>query len=164
MLAACPRMCSFNSIRGVPACANHRSMQTWARSQWNFSGYIVSDQGAAYGVMSSHKYAKTLPEAAAFAVSGGLDLEDADSSKSTAFAGLADAIRLGLLNESFVDASVSRLMFVRMRASSPHSTIIAVMHVIIPTLIFTCHGNLRSCARLTTNCLAGCSGARHRYG
>ena len=82
-------------------------------------------------MMSSHKYAKTLPEAAAFAVSGGLDLEDADSSKSTAFAGLADAIRLGLLNESFVDASVSRLMFVRMRASSPHSTIIAVMHLII---------------------------------
>ena len=34
-------MCSFNSIRGVPACANHRAMQTWAKGQWNFSGYIV---------------------------------------------------------------------------------------------------------------------------
>lgn len=31
-------MCSFNAIRGVPACANHRSMQTWAREQWEFPG------------------------------------------------------------------------------------------------------------------------------
>eukprot|EP01046_Picozoa_sp_COSAG06_P061138 COSAG06_NODE_13285_length_1273_cov_19.572402_1_plen_33_part_10 len=30
-------------------------------------------------------------------------------------AGIADAIKLGLLNESQVDESVSRLMYVRMR-------------------------------------------------
>ena len=46
-------MCSFNSIRGVPACANHRAMQTWARGQWGFPGYIVSDQGAAYVIPPS---------------------------------------------------------------------------------------------------------------
>jgi beta-glucosidase len=33
-------MCSFNAIRGVPACANHRAMDTWARQQWNFSGCV----------------------------------------------------------------------------------------------------------------------------
>ena len=49
-------MCSFNSIRGVPACANHRAMKTWAKGQWNFSGYIVSDQGAAMGILTDHKY------------------------------------------------------------------------------------------------------------
>ena len=26
-------MCSFNAIRGVPACANHRAMQTWAKGE-----------------------------------------------------------------------------------------------------------------------------------
>lgn len=108
-------MCSFNSIRGVPACANHRAMQTWAKNQWNFSGYIVSDQGAAMGILTDHKYARTLPEAAAFAVNGGLDLEDANSPSETVFGGIADAIKLGLLNESQVDESVSRLMYVRMR-------------------------------------------------
>jgi hypothetical protein len=36
--------------------------------------------------------------------------------KQNAFsAGIADAIKLGLLNESQVDESVSRLMYVRMR-------------------------------------------------
>jgi hypothetical protein len=34
-------MCSFNSIRGTPACANHRAMKTWAKGQWKFPGYIV---------------------------------------------------------------------------------------------------------------------------
>lgn len=116
-------MCSFNSIRGVPACANHRAMQTWAKGQWGFPGYIVSDQGAAMGILTDHKcacylhhiaysichsnlaicpfvwvylwhivlprsrYASTLPEAAAFAVSGGLDLEDANSAAETVFGG-----------------------------------------------------------------------------
>eukprot|EP01043_Picozoa_sp_COSAG02_P020391 COSAG02_NODE_1005_length_15270_cov_11.414607_7_plen_714_part_00 len=108
-------MCSFNSIRGVPACANHRAMQTWAKGQWNFSGYIVSDQGAAMGILTDHKYATTLAEAAAFAVNGGLDLEDANSPSETVFGGIADAIKLGLLSESQVDESVSRLMYVRMR-------------------------------------------------
>ena len=46
---------SFNSIRGVPACANHRSMTTWIKNVDGFKGYIVSDQGAAYGIMTDHK-------------------------------------------------------------------------------------------------------------
>jgi len=29
---------------------------------------MVSDQGAAYGILTEHKYASTLPEAAAYAV------------------------------------------------------------------------------------------------
>ena len=75
----------------------------------------VSGQGAAMGILTDHKYASTLPEAAAFAVNGGLDLEDANNAKETVFGGIADAIKLGLLEESQVDESVSRLMFVRMR-------------------------------------------------
>ena len=109
-------MCSFNSIRGVPACANHRSMVTWARGQWNFPGYIVSDQGAAYGIYSSHKYAANYSEGAAYAVKGGLDLEDTDTPADSIFAlGLPAAVADGLLAESDIDQSVSRLMYVRMK-------------------------------------------------
>ena len=67
------------------------------------------------GILTDHKYAQTLPEAAAFAVRGGLDLEDANNAKETVFGGIASAIKLGLLTEADVDDSVSRLMFVRMR-------------------------------------------------
>ena len=49
-------MCSFNSVRSVPACANHRGLTTWARDQWGYKGYVVSDQGAAYGIVGDHHY------------------------------------------------------------------------------------------------------------
>ena len=38
----------------------------------------MSDQGAAYGILTEHKYANSTAQAAAYAVKGGLDLEDAD--------------------------------------------------------------------------------------
>ena len=47
-------------------------------------------QGAVMGILTDHKYASTLPEAAAFAVNGGLDLEDANNAKETVFGGIAD--------------------------------------------------------------------------
>ena len=90
---------------------------------------MVSDQGAAYGIFSDHKYGSSISEAAALAIKGGLDLEDANDAQHTIFSGVADAISQGLLSgdrflclvldgsvaEADVDASVSRLMYVRMR-------------------------------------------------
>ena len=106
-------MCSFNAIRGVPACANHRAMVTWAKKQWEFPGYIVSDQGAAWGIYSKtgHAFAKTVEEAAAYAVRGGLDLEDTDTpADSVLHHGLPGAVAQGLLSKGDIDQSVSRLM------------------------------------------------------
>ena len=108
-------MCSFNSIRGVPACASRRGMVTWAREQFGFEGYIVSDQGAAYGILSDHHYASDLSEAAALSISAGLDLEDANDADHVAFGGALDAVASGLLDEALVTASVARLFRVRMK-------------------------------------------------
>jgi beta-glucosidase len=38
-------MCAYNSINGVPACAN-TLMNEFLREQWGFQGFIVSDMGA----------------------------------------------------------------------------------------------------------------------
>ena len=46
---------------------------------------------------------------------GGLDLEDANDAGHTVFGGIPDAVAQGLLPEAFVDRSVSRLVYVRMR-------------------------------------------------
>ena len=35
-----------HSINGIPACANKKLLTDIARQEWNFTGYIVSDQGA----------------------------------------------------------------------------------------------------------------------
>ena len=37
---------SFYSINGVPACANKMLLTDVLRKEWNFTGYVVSDQGA----------------------------------------------------------------------------------------------------------------------
>ena len=109
-------MCSFNAVRGVPACANSRSMRTWAKQQFGFPGYIVSDQGAAYGVWHDHAYARNASEAAALAVRAGLDLEDADSAEETVLSSIPAAVATGALSEKeHVDPAVSRLFYVRMR-------------------------------------------------
>ena len=40
-------MCiSFYRINGVPACANKKLLTDILRNEWNFKGYVVSDQGA----------------------------------------------------------------------------------------------------------------------
>jgi len=59
--------------------------------------------------MQAQSWAPSPPSAQA----GGLDLEDADDTEHTAFGGLADAVRLGLLPEAAIDSSVSRLMCVQ---------------------------------------------------
>ena len=38
-------MCSYNSVNGVPSCANSFLMNDIARGQWGFDGYLVSDCG-----------------------------------------------------------------------------------------------------------------------
>jgi len=35
-------MCSYNAVNGVPSCANSYLLNTIAREQWGFEGYIVS--------------------------------------------------------------------------------------------------------------------------
>jgi beta-D-xylosidase 4 len=54
-------MCSYNSLNGIPACANKGLIDT-ARS-WGFDGYITSDCDADRNVYNTHKYTKTRAEA-----------------------------------------------------------------------------------------------------
>lgn len=55
-------MCSYNSVNGVPSCANEWSMNEVARESWNFDGYITSDCGAVASVTeaapTSHPWGK----------------------------------------------------------------------------------------------------------
>eukprot|EP00730_Choanoeca_flexa_P002407 TRINITY_DN11038_c0_g1_i4.p1 TRINITY_DN11038_c0_g1~~TRINITY_DN11038_c0_g1_i4.p1 ORF type:complete len:808 (+),score=143.95 TRINITY_DN11038_c0_g1_i4:140-2563(+) len=115
MAGALGYMCSFNSIRGVPACANYRTMNFYARQQWNFTGYIVSDQDAIYTIKTQHHYANNETMAAAVALNNGCDLEDADNATAVAYYNLPSALDQGLIQQERIDESVSRLFYVRMR-------------------------------------------------
>ena len=107
-------MCSYNRINGIPACANKKLLTGILRKEWEFKGYVVSDQGALERIQDSHHYTSSMVETAAAAVNAGTCLEDGDE-RDNVFSYIGEASRQGLIqNPTLIDA-VSRLFMVRMR-------------------------------------------------
>ncbi|KAJ7828208.1 beta-xylosidase [Mycena olivaceomarginata] len=67
-------MCSYNSVNGVPACADSYLLQTVLRDYWKFGEdrWVVSDCDAVQSIADEHNYTSTYPEAAADALDQGL--------------------------------------------------------------------------------------------
>ncbi|KAF1959787.1 glycoside hydrolase [Byssothecium circinans] len=69
-------MCSYNSVNGVPACANEYLLQTVLRNHWGWTednNYIVSDCGAVQNIYKDHHYVETAAQAAAASYNAGTD-------------------------------------------------------------------------------------------
>ena len=64
----------YNSLNGVPCCADRTLMTDILRGEWGFNGYVVSDCWAIQDIYKYHGLAKTVEEAAALAVKAGCDL------------------------------------------------------------------------------------------
>jgi beta-glucosidase len=105
-------MCAYNSVDGVPACANTDLLQTDLRQAWGFQGYVVSDCGAIRDIYNStaHNYKPTAAEASALAVKAGTDL-----TCGTEYRSLVDAVKAGLITEAEIDVSVQRLFVARFK-------------------------------------------------
>ncbi|CAH9077547.1 unnamed protein product [Cuscuta europaea] len=67
-------MCAYNSVNGVPSCANQDLLDKTARQQWGFSGYVASDCDAVGNVFKDHKYTKTPEETVADVLTAGMDV------------------------------------------------------------------------------------------
>jgi beta-glucosidase len=102
-------MCAYNSVDGVPACANEK-LYDLLRTQWGFRGYVVSDCGAIGDVYRGHGYVLTLPQAAALSVRAGTDL-----SCGREYEALSYAAPNRLLTAQEIDQSVRRLFEARFR-------------------------------------------------
>jgi len=111
-------MCAYNSINGIPACANQFLLQDQLRDKWSFQGYVVSDCDAVTNVSRDHHYVKTLPEAAAIVVQRGMDNECNSYQKNADdhdYRQYYDAVKQGFLKESEMDRSLVRLFAARIR-------------------------------------------------
>jgi beta-glucosidase len=107
-------MCAYNSVDGLPACANTDLLQKDLKA-WGFNGYIVSDCGAISDFFSAngHKYSATAAEADATAVKAGTDLTcGTEYARPT---GLPEAVKKGLIQESEIDQAVIRLFTARFK-------------------------------------------------
>ncbi len=103
-------MCAYNSVDGLPACANPRLLGNILREEWNFPGYVVSDCGAIGDIYQGHKAAKNAAEGVAMAMRAGCDLDC-----GLEYENIVPAVRQGLLSEKDVDTAVRRLLTARFR-------------------------------------------------
>ncbi len=112
-------MCSYNSVRGQPACGNDELLAKVLRKEWGFPGYVVSDCGAVIDISEGHEARKTAAEAAAMALLAGTDLECGSGSweagSPDSFEALRDAVKQGLVKESDVDNALRRLFRAQMK-------------------------------------------------
>ena len=110
-------MCSYNSVGGVPACANSQLLRDRMRRDWGFGGMVISDAGAVDGVWgcdktnpvlhdrACHNYTHDAVDATSAAFTAGCDLN-----YGSAYAGhLATAVARGQVSMAAIKASVKNV-------------------------------------------------------
>ena len=107
-------MCSYNSLNNVSACADRWLLTSMVREFWGRpDAYTMSDCGAIEDQYEDKKSASSYVDAAAQSVAAGTDW--CMGTDFLVHSGLPDAVAQGLLNESQVDAALTRTLSVRFR-------------------------------------------------
>lgn len=104
-------MCSYNSINGVPACANKWLLSDVARDTWKFDGYISSDCGASMDVWKEHKLSESPEETMQKILQAGTDVTCGGFVNQHA----QDAYDKGLITTEDIDKRLRNIFRVRMR-------------------------------------------------
>jgi beta-glucosidase len=101
-------MCAYPLVNGEHSCANGTLLTDILRTQWGFTGWVLSDFGAARNLTSGDVTSgqTTAAQAAAFELQTGLDMEFA----SRNFANVKADVTSHLLPQSIVDVSVGRIL------------------------------------------------------
>jgi pre-mRNA-splicing factor SYF2/beta-D-xylosidase 4 len=104
-------MCSYNAINGVPSCANDWLLDTVARKEWGFDGYITSDCDADADVFNNHHYTATAEETVRDVLRAGTDVDCGGFVQQHA----QSALDKKLIDEADIDKRLSYLFRMRMR-------------------------------------------------
>ena len=119
-------MCSYNSVNGIPTCANSGLLNTILREQWKFDGFVVSDYDAWANLFYTHHYAPSIEAAAAVGINNGLDQEGGNNPEpgSTARANgdmgkaikyLLPSVTSGNVTRKTIETAWARQLRVRIR-------------------------------------------------
>ncbi|KAJ7496078.1 glycoside hydrolase family 3 protein [Mycena galericulata] len=99
-------MCSYNSVNGVPACADDYLLTTVVRDYWGLSdeGWRVSDCDAIQSIYDEHNYTTSYQAAAAVALKAGVDI----NCGSIYYDYLQDALDEGLVVRADIEQALVR--------------------------------------------------------
>ncbi len=103
-------MCAYNRYEDDPCCGSNRLLQQILRDEWGFKGIVLSDCWAIndFYTKGHHETEPDAKHATAKAVLTGTDLECGSS-----YGALVQAVKDGLIKESDIDVSVTRLLTAR---------------------------------------------------
>ncbi|KAJ3563995.1 hypothetical protein NP233_g8585 [Leucocoprinus birnbaumii] len=99
-------MCSYNSVNGIPSCANSYLLQNILRDFWGFDDdrWVVSDCDAINNIFSTHNFTSTFAEAVADALKAGTDV-DCGTTYST---NLPAALNQSLITRDDLERALTR--------------------------------------------------------
>ena len=100
-------MSAYMDLNGVPASGNSWLLTEVLRDELGFDGFVVSDANAVKNLETQH-FAASATDAAARAVSAGLDMEMCMF--EPAYGTLPDAVAQGRVDESVIDTAVRRVL------------------------------------------------------
>ncbi len=101
-------MNSYAAVDGVPMAASTEYLTDLLREQWGFDGVVVADYFAVAFLEVMHAVAADRGEAAALALTAGIDVELPTG--DAYLEPLAARVRAGLLDEALVDRAVLRVL------------------------------------------------------
>jgi len=105
-------MNSYNDLDGIPAVSNAWLLQDLLRGQLGFEGLVVSDYGAISMLLTSYLTAATPGDAAAQAITAGMDVELPSAAMTS---GLRPLIENGTFSEETLDRAVLNVLTVKQR-------------------------------------------------
>jgi beta-glucosidase len=105
-------MTAYMDLNGVPASASRWLFTEVLRQDWGFGGFVVSDANAVRNLVT-HGFAADLTDAAARAMTAGVDMEMAI--QDPAYAHLPEALQAGAVGQDVLDASVRRILEAKLR-------------------------------------------------
>ncbi|KAB8296579.1 glycoside hydrolase family 3 N-terminal domain-containing protein [Bifidobacterium apri] len=105
-------MLGYESIDGVPVTFNHWLLSEKLRGDWNYQGTLITDWDNVGRAVWEQKVKADYVHAAADAVKAGNDLI---MTTPQFYDGAIEAVHAGLLDESLIDAAVSRILALKFR-------------------------------------------------
>ncbi|MDR1430720.1 MAG: glycoside hydrolase family 3 C-terminal domain-containing protein [Propionibacteriaceae bacterium] len=112
-------MTAYNRVNGVPMSGSKEYLETMAKRQWGFSGYITTDCSAVQDMYNRHlwvpdgwDHSVTPAEAVAWALKAGSDIDCQGDSYTQSLQSAYDA---GLITDGDLDAQLTALLTGRFR-------------------------------------------------
>lgn len=107
-------MSAYMGLNGVPATGNRWLLTDVLRGDWGFDGFVVTDAGAAFD-LSTHHFARDAGDAAARALTAGIDMEMAPPFGEACFLTLPKAVAEGTVAMADLDRAVGRVLAAKLR-------------------------------------------------